>query len=112
MTPQQVKLLRWLEQWFARNVHAPSVEEMRQGLGIRSKSPIHRLVLGLERQGRIVREPGRARAIRLVSAPASVVDAARALLASIVSEDLDAGTAVVKASTLGDLDLAMAEIGR
>lgn len=45
---------------------APSFDEMRDALGLKSKSGVHRLVLALEERGHIRRLPNRARAIEVV----------------------------------------------
>lgn len=44
----------------------PSVEEMRIHLGLRSKSPVHKILTQLEARGKIRRLPHRARAIEVI----------------------------------------------
>lgn len=43
----------------------PSFDEMKDALGLRSKSGIHRIIIALEERGKIVRLPNRARSITL-----------------------------------------------
>lgn len=45
---------------------APSFDEMKEALGLRSKSGVHRLLTALEERGFIERLPNRARAIGLL----------------------------------------------
>lgn len=69
MTPQQRKLLTFIEENTVDDV-SPSYEEMRKGMGLKSKSGINRLIKGLERRGYITRMPNMARSITVVSKPA------------------------------------------
>jgi len=48
---------------------SPSFEEMKDALGLKSKSGIHRLISGLEERGFIRRLPHRARALEVVRLP-------------------------------------------
>lgn len=66
MTARQAALLRFLETRQTTSDEAPSFDEMRSALGLRSKSGIHRLLTALEAQGRIVRSRYRARCINVV----------------------------------------------
>ena len=65
LTPQQKKLLEFLS---ARSAvgSTPSFEEMMQALELKSKSGVHRLVLGLEERGYIKRLFNKARAIEVL----------------------------------------------
>jgi len=63
MTPKMQKLLIYIEARLKSNGIAPSYEEMKNHLGLNSKSGIFRLVNSLEERGKIRRLPGRARAI-------------------------------------------------
>ena len=65
LTPKQCELLDYLSARGQTGV-APSFEEMKQHLGLRSKSGVHRLVAALEERGRIRRLPNRARCIEVV----------------------------------------------
>jgi repressor LexA len=48
---------------------SPSFDEMKEALGLRSKSGIHRLISGLEERGFIRRLPHRARALEVLRLP-------------------------------------------
>jgi repressor LexA len=65
LTEKQKKLLDFL----GSRETCPSFDEMREALGLKSKSGIHRLIAGLENRGFIRRLPNHARAIELVDSP-------------------------------------------
>ena len=62
LTEKQQELLDYLKSC----ERSPSFDEMRDALGLRSKSGVHRLVRSLEERGFIRRIPNRARAIEIV----------------------------------------------
>ena len=74
LTPRQHQLLHFIHDYVTRHGVAPSFEEMRDSLDLRSKSGIHRLITGLEERGYIRRLAHRARAIELLRAPAQAID--------------------------------------
>ena len=63
MTPRQAQLLEYLRANITHAGVVPSYDEMKDALGLKSKSGIHRLIAGLEMRGLIGRIPGCARAI-------------------------------------------------
>jgi SOS-response transcriptional repressor LexA len=65
LTAKQQKLLDYLKSCD----RCPSFDEMRQALGLHSKSGVHRLIEALEERGYIRRALNRARAIELVDDP-------------------------------------------
>lgn len=66
LTKQQAKLMRFLDEYLKAHGYARSFEEMKNGVGLRSKSGIHRIILALEERGFIRRLPDRARAIEIL----------------------------------------------
>lgn len=67
LTHMQAQLLDYITWFQQRNEGvSPSFDEMRETLGLASKSGVHRLVTALEERGRIVRKPNRARCIEIV----------------------------------------------
>ncbi len=67
MTPKQEQLLKYLEAHFATGtLVAPSFAEMRDALGLASKSGVHRMMDALEEQGFVRRDRNRARRIELI----------------------------------------------
>jgi len=63
LTTRMRDLLGFIKEYTAKHGVSPSYDEMRDALGIASKSGIHRLVISLERRGHIRREPAMARTI-------------------------------------------------
>jgi repressor LexA len=80
LTRKQHELLMFINQRLAATGVAPSFDEMKDALNLRSKSGIHRLISGLEERGFIRRLPHRARALEVTRLPEE--SAAPAALAS------------------------------
>ena len=66
LTKKQHELLMFINQRLAATGIAPSFDEMKDALNLRSKSGIHRLIGGLEERGFIRRLPHRARALDVI----------------------------------------------
>ena len=77
----------------------PSFDEMKQAVGLASKSGIHRLVSALEERGYIRRLPNRARAIEVIKTPSGT----SVQPSNVVSADFgdNAQSAVVELPLLG-----------
>jgi repressor LexA len=69
LTPKQHELLVYLDSQLSAHGVAPSFDEMKVALGLRSKSGIHRLISALEERGFIRRLPHRARALEILRRP-------------------------------------------
>jgi repressor LexA len=69
LTRKQHELLVYINRRLADSGVSPSFEEMKEALGLKSKSGIHRLISGLEERGFIRRLPHRARALEVVKLP-------------------------------------------
>lgn len=69
LTAQQRALFAFISAYMAKHNMAPSFDEMREPLALKSKSGIHRLLSGLEERGYIRRLYNRARAIEIVNEP-------------------------------------------
>src|SRR5947209_13759095 len=69
LTKKQHELLIYINQRLASTGVAPSFDEMKDALNLRSKSGIHRLISGLEERGFIRRLPHRARALEVIKLP-------------------------------------------
>lgn len=69
LTGKQQQLLLYINKHLRQNGVAPSFEEMKGFLGLRSKSGIHRLIKALEERGFIRRLPHRARALEVIKLP-------------------------------------------
>ena len=75
LTGKQHQLLSYLIDYQADKDITPSFDEMRQAVGLASKSGVHRLVSALEERGYIRRLPNRARAIEILRHPGSSASA-------------------------------------
>ena len=71
LTKKQSELLRFIHERLQDSGVPPSFDEMKEALGLRSKSGIHRLILALEERNFIRRLPNRARAIEVLRLPES-----------------------------------------
>ena len=72
LTRKQYELLTFISRRLAKDGVSPSFEEMKDALGLKSKSGIHRLIGGLEERGFIRRLPHRARALEVLRRPDEV----------------------------------------
>ncbi len=72
LTRKQYELLTFINQRLNDNGVSPSFDEMKDALGLKSKSGIHRLITGLEERGFIRRLPHRARALEVLRLPEAV----------------------------------------
>jgi repressor LexA len=72
LTRKQKELLVLIRDRMAVDGVPPSFDEMKDALGLRSKSGIHRLISGLEERGFIKRLPHRARALEIIRIPDGV----------------------------------------
>ncbi len=73
LTKKQHQLLTFLGEQLQTNGIAPSFDEMKEALSLKSKSGIHRLITALEERGFIRRLPHRARAIEILKMPGASV---------------------------------------
>jgi len=69
LTKKQHQLLVFIAQRLNERGISPSFDEMREALGLKSKSGVHRLITGLEERNFIRRLPHRARALEVLRMP-------------------------------------------
>lgn len=69
LTKKQYELLVFIDRRLKASGISPSFDEMKDALGLKSKSGIHRLITGLEERGFLRRLPHRARALEVVRLP-------------------------------------------
>ena len=74
LTRKQKELLILVKDRLAAEGVPPSFDEMKEALGLKSKSGIHRLITGLEERGFIKRLPHRARALEILRLPEGLDD--------------------------------------
>ncbi len=73
LTRKQIELLKLIHNRMEADGVAPSFEEMKDALDLRSKSGIHRLITALEERGFIRRLAHKARAIEVLKLPDALV---------------------------------------
>ena len=72
LTKKQLQLLEFIHKRVQKDGVPPSFDEMKEELGLRSKSGIHRLITGLEERGYITRLAHRARALEITRLPDAI----------------------------------------
>ena len=120
LTRKQKELLDYLTARAKKSEVSPSFDEMRDALGLASKSGIHRLVSGLEERGYIRRLANRARAIEITKPVASATaDLGRSVAAAADVVNLPllgkiaAGTPIEALSDLSNqLEVPASMLGR
>lgn len=83
LTPRQRDMLEYLNRYYAEHRCMPSFEEIKAGIGSRSKSSVHRLLTCLEERGCIRRIKDKSRAIELLRRPGAQRDSTQAMTESI-----------------------------
>ncbi len=86
LTKKQQQLLSFIDKRVSETGVSPSFEEMKEALGLKSKSGVHRLIMALEERGFIRRLPHRARALEVLRSPSAEVGKG-ARVASVVKPD-------------------------
>ena len=69
LTRKQHELLLFIDSHLRKTGFSPSFDEMKDGLGLKSKSGIHRLISALEERGFLARRHNRARALEVLRLP-------------------------------------------
>lgn len=70
LTQKQYRLLTFIEERLRHSGVSPSFDEMREAVGLKSKSGVHRLIYELEERGFIRHLRYRARALEVIKMPA------------------------------------------
>lgn len=65
LTPKQKECLDFIRAYIEERGASPSYDEIKGGMGLRSKSGVHRMVHGLVERGHLVIEASHARTIQL-----------------------------------------------
>lgn len=85
LTRKQLELLQLIDERLQADGVPPSFDEMKDALGLRSKSGIHRLITALEERGYIRRLAHRARALEVVKLPDAIRNPRRMAASAPVS---------------------------
>jgi SOS-response transcriptional repressor LexA len=67
MTPKQAALLNFIKSYVADKGCSPSFDEMKDGIGTKAKSNVHRYLEGLERRGLVRRTHGFKRSVEVLN---------------------------------------------
>ncbi|MCH4092623.1 transcriptional repressor LexA [Acetobacter sp.] len=98
LTRKQHELLLFIDSYLGQTGFSPSFDEMKDALGLKSKSGIHRLISALEERGFIQRRHNRARALEVLRLPEpvhlSATDASHSL--NVIKGDFSQRLAGVK----------------
>jgi len=107
LTKKQRDLLILIHERLAKGEVAPSFDEMKDALGLKSKSGIHRLIGALEERGFLERLPNKARALHVrrlpdgyIPAEMDMTDAAKKMRAAVHDHHQNASSS----STLSPMD--------
>lgn len=116
LTKKQHELLLFIHEHLNRDGVSPSFDEMKDALGLRSKSGIHRLISGLEERGFIRRLPHRARAVEVMRLPDDMrQQREKGFSPNVIEGDFSGslpGTAVSASDSTGDSAVALPLYGR
>ena len=117
LTRKQYELLMYIEAALRDGGVSPSFDEMKEALGLKSKSGIHRLITGLEERGFIRRLPHRARALEVLKLPENaqplpsvarpVADAEKPFTPSVIQGDFGISGANVDAAVTDSVQLPL-----
>lgn len=88
LTRKQHELLLFIHQRLKESGVPPSFDEMKEALGLASKSGIHRLITALEERGFLRRMPNRARALEVIKLPESISQPQRRFQPSVIQGSL------------------------
>lgn len=93
LTRKQHKLLLFIDSHLKQTGFSPSFDEMKEAMGLRSKSGIHRLISGLEERGFLRRHHHRARALEVIQLPEMTQATPETLPSNVVRADFSRPTA-------------------
>ena len=87
LTKKQHQLLLFIHERTNADGVAPSFDEMKEALNLKSKSGIHRLIMALEERGFLRRLPNRARALEVVKLPESAAERGAGFAPNVIAGD-------------------------
>ena len=91
LTRKQRELLQFIQDRLGETGVSPSFDEMKDALGLKSKSGVHRLITGLEERGFIRRLPHRARALEVMRLAEDQVGGGRPTAPAPVAQPVENG---------------------
>lgn len=66
LTKQQSRVLRFIKEYCNKHEYSPSYDEIKEGIGLASKSGIHRIMTALQERGHIHRYKNRKRTVSII----------------------------------------------
>ena len=69
MTPRQLQLLSFVDNYTKRHGYSPSYQEMATGIGVKSKSHVNRLLSALKARGRVSWRRDEYRSVEVLPGP-------------------------------------------
>lgn len=67
MTPREAQIVKFIRHYRADRGFAPTTQEIAAGLGLASRSGVHRHLVALRKAGRLEWEPHHTRTLRVVA---------------------------------------------
>ncbi|PCI64529.1 MAG: repressor LexA [Kordiimonadales bacterium] len=104
LTAKQQQLLQFIHERLSQNGVSPSFDEMKDALGLKSKSGVHRLINALEERGFIRRMANRARALEIIKQP-DIHATVSAAPSNVISGNFGASPAPVSEPDVTDIPL-------
>ncbi len=90
LTPKQHKLLIYIDNFIKETGHCPSFEEMKEAVGLKSKSGIHALLNSLEERGFVRKLAHKARALEVIKLPDADVKSLSTSSSSVANDNNEA----------------------
>lgn len=90
LTPKQHKLLIYIDSFIKETGHCPSFEEMKEAVGLKSKSGIHALLNSLEERGFVRKLAHKARALEVIKLPDADIKSSNSMTSSIANDNNEA----------------------
>ena len=120
LTRKQHELLMFIHERIRESGVSPSFDEMKDALGLKSKSGIHRLITALEERGFIKRLAHRARALEILRLPddtlsgrgAIVRERSKGFSPSVIEGSLGRQVEVPESAEMGDQAVEVPVLGR
>lgn len=107
LTAKQHQLLLFINERLQGSGVSPSFDEMKDALGLKSKSGVHRLVNALEERGFIRRMPNRARALEVLKIPEAQATASKPAADNVVTGNFGSAPAAPSASETDMVDIPL-----
>ena len=90
LTPKQHKLLIYIDSFIKETGHCPSFEEMKEAVGLKSKSGIHALLNSLEERGFVRKLAHKARALEVIKLPDADIKSSNSMTSNIANDNIEA----------------------